>query len=129
MKITAVEYKEAFGKLAVTMETQDGKKHIERFQLLDKDGAPNTGAYNAFSFFAKTALNDMSLSEIDHEDLVGCYLDCLFEHETVDNKNKPGQTVTFARIVEKSPSAGWDEDDEEEDEKPNGTFDLKKLLG
>ena len=33
-KITAVKYKEEFGKLEVTMQTQGGSKHIERFSLL-----------------------------------------------------------------------------------------------
>lgn len=57
-KITAVNYKEAFGKLEITMQTQSGAKHIERFSLLKTDGSPNEGALNAFSYFAKTALND-----------------------------------------------------------------------
>lgn len=33
-KITGVSYKEAFGKLEITMQTQSGAKHIERFSLL-----------------------------------------------------------------------------------------------
>ena len=49
-KIVEVEYKEQYGKLAITMQTAKGKKHIERFQLTDKDGHPNDGAMAAFSF-------------------------------------------------------------------------------
>lgn len=52
-KITGVSYKEAFGKLEITMQTQSGAKHIERFSLLKTDGSPNEGALNAFSYFAK----------------------------------------------------------------------------
>ena len=48
-KITGVSYKEAFGKLEVTMQTQSGAKHIERFSLLKADGSPNEGALNAFT--------------------------------------------------------------------------------
>lgn len=40
-KITDVKYKEEFGKLEVTMQTQGGSKHIERFSLL-KPMAPPT---------------------------------------------------------------------------------------
>ena len=83
-KITGVSYKEAFGKLEVTMQTQSGAKHIERFSLLKADGSTNEGALNAFSYFAKTALQDFELSEIDHEDLVGHFIECDIEHDVQD---------------------------------------------
>ena len=70
-QITEVNYKEDFGKLEVTMQTATGQKHTERFSLLTKGGEPNNGALAAFSYFAKVALNDFSLKEIDHNDLVG----------------------------------------------------------
>lgn len=107
-QITAVNYKEAFGKMEVTMQTQGGSKHIERFSLLKANGEPNEGALNAFSYFAKTALNDFSLTEIDHEDLLGCFIECDIEHDTQPNKNKPDQTITFARLADKRPSDGWE---------------------
>lgn len=108
-KITGVSYKEAFGKLEVTMQTQSGAKHIERFSLLKADGSPNEGALNAFSYFAKTALQDFELTEIDHEDLVSHFIECDIEHDVQPNKNKPDKTITFARLADKRPSDGWDE--------------------
>ena len=102
-KITGVSYKEAFGKLEVTMQTQSGAKHIERFSLLKADGSANEGALNAFSYFAKTALQDFELSEIDHEDLVGHFIECDIEHDVQPNKNKPDKTITFARLADKRP--------------------------
>ena len=105
-KITGVSYKEAFGKLEVTMQTQSGAKHIERFSLLKADGSANEGALNAFSYFAKTAFE---LSEIDHEDLVGHFIECDIEHDVQPNKNKPDKTITFARLADKRPSDGWDD--------------------
>lgn len=140
-KITAVNYKEAFGKLEITMQTQSGAKHIERFSLLKTDGSPNEGALNAFSYFAKTALNDFSLTEIDHEDLVGCFIECDVEHDVQPNKNKPDKTVTFARLADKRSSEGWDEGEAPSPtpaSKPAPTasqtakkpsFDLNALLG
>lgn len=107
-QITAVNYKEAFGKMEVTMQTQGGSKHIERFSLLKANGEPNEGALNAFSYFAKTALNDFSLTEIDHEDLLGCFIECDIEHDVQPNKNKPDTTITFARLADKRPSDGWE---------------------
>ena len=128
--ITAVNYKEAFGKMEVTMQTQGGSKHTERFSLLKSDGSPNEGALNAFSFFAKTAMNDFSLTEIDHEDLVGCYIECDVEHDVQENKNKPGKTVTFARLADKRPSGGWDiEMPKPASKTTKPAMDLASLLG
>lgn len=107
-QITEVVNKEDFGKLEITMMTQEGEKHIERFSLLSSNGTPNQGAYNAFSYFAKTAMNDFTLTEIDPEDLVGHFIECDVEHEEVESRNKPGKTNTFARLTDKRPSEGWD---------------------
>lgn len=122
-KITDVVYKEAYGKLEVHMINQDGQKHIERFSLLKANGTPNEGAYNAFSYFARTALDDTSLTEIDHEDLIGRFVECDVEHDVLPNKNDPTKTVTFARLSDKRPSEGW------VDTTPTpGKVDLKSLL-
>ena len=107
-KITDVKYKEDFGKLEVTMQTQSGAKHIERFSLLKSDGSPNEGAYNALSYFAKTALQNYDLSEIDHTDLIGHFIECDVEHDVQPNKNKPDKTVTFVRLADKRFSDGWE---------------------
>ena len=108
-QIVAVNYKEEFGKMEITLQTQSGQKHIERFSLLRSDGSPNEGALNALSYFAKTALDDFSLTEIDHTDLVGRFVECDVEHEVQENKNKPGKTVTFARLTDKRPASGWED--------------------
>ena len=107
-KVTAVNYKEDFGKMEVSMQTQDGQKHIERFTLLKANGEPNEGALNAFSYFARTVLNNFSLSEIDHTDLIGHFVECDVEHDVQPNKNNPDKTVTFVRLTEKRPSDGWE---------------------
>ena len=98
-QITDVKYKEDFGKLEIYMQTQNGSKHIERFSLLKSDGSPNEGAYNAFSYF--------DLTEIDHTDLIGHFIECDVEHDVQENKKKPGQSITFVRLADKRPSEGW----------------------
>ena len=62
-QITDVVYKEEFGKLEVKMKTAKGQSHTERFNLMKSDGSVNEGAINAFSYFARTALNDYTLTE------------------------------------------------------------------
>lgn len=131
-KITKSTYDEDFGKLEIEMVIASGQKHIERFSLIRNDGEINEGALNAFSYFAKTALNNFNLDEIDHEDLVGCYIKATVEHEKVPSKNDPAKTVTFLRLTNQSPASGFEK--EEEREKSNesdtsGGIDLDDLLG
>jgi len=135
-KITEVKYKEGFGKMEVHMETQDGLKHVERFSLLSSNGDTNQGALNAFSYFAKTALNDFTLKEIDHEDLVGHFIECDVEHDVQPSNKDPKKTVTFVRLVDKRVSDGWEETPapapkkaEVKSEGGKPKVDLKALLG
>lgn len=107
-QITGVKYKEDFGKMEITMQTVTGQKHVERFSLLNKDGEPNQGGLNAFSYFAKVALNDFSLTEIDHEDLVGHFIRCEVDHEEVESNRTPGKMLNFVRLGDKEPADGFD---------------------
>lgn len=124
-KVTAVKYKEDFGKLEVVMETKDGLKHTERFSLLSTDGSINQAALNAFSYFAKTLLNDFTLTEIDHEDLVGHFIEGEIEHQVVPSNRDPNKTVTFVHMGDKRPSTGWGD---EEEVKPEPTAKKKVNL-
>ena len=131
-KITKSTYDEDFGKLEIEMVIASGQKHIERYSLIRNDGEINEGALNAFSYFAKTALNNFNLDEIDHNDLVGCYIKATVEHEKLPSKNDPAKTVTFLRLTNQSPASGFEK--EEEREKSNesdtsGGIDLDDLLG
>lgn len=107
-QITKVNYKEDFGKMEVTMQIATGATHVERFSLLNKDGEPNQGGLNAFSYFAKTALNDFSLQEIDEQDLVGCFIRCEVDHEEVESNKTPGKYLKFVRLGDKEPADGFD---------------------
>ena len=108
-QIVKVNYKEDFGKMEITMQTVTGQKHVERFSLLNKDGEPNEGGLNAFSYFAKVALNDFSLTEIDHEDLVGHFIRCEVDHEEVESNRTPGKMLKFVRLGDKEAADGFDE--------------------
>lgn len=144
-KITRVNYKEDFGKMEITMQIASGQKHVERFSLLNKDGEPNQGGLNAFSYFAKVALNDFNLTEIDHEDLVGRFIRCEVDHEEVESNRNPGKMLKFVRLGDKESADGFDEEPaapapakkEKAAEKPATTaksggkkpFDLNSILG
>lgn len=108
-QVVKVNYKEDFGKMEVTLQLATGQKHVERFSLLNKDGEPNEGGLNAFSYFAKTCLNDFSLTEIDHEDLVGHFIRCEVDHEEVESNRTPGKMLKFVRLGDKEPADGFDE--------------------
>lgn len=107
-RIYDVKYDENFGKMEVMMVTAEGMKHTERFSLMDANGEPNEGALNAFSYFAKTALNDFALEEIDHADLVGHYIRAEVVHTPTPSKKDPTKTVTFANLGDKFPADGFD---------------------
>lgn len=108
-KITGVNYKEDFGKMEISMQLANGQKHTERFSLLNKDGEPNQGGLNAFSYFAKMAMGDPTLTEIDHEDLIGHFIRCEVTHEEVESNKNPGKMLKFARLGDKEPADGFDE--------------------
>ena len=106
-KIVGVEYKEDFGKMKVQLQTKSGSKHTEQFTLLDKNGEVNDGALKAFSYFAKTALNNYELDEIDEQDLVGCYITATVKHEEFESNKTPGRMLKSVRLNDYAVAAGF----------------------
>lgn len=136
-KITEVNWDEDFGKLELTLETANGYKHIERFTLLDQNGEVNEKANNAYSFFARTALNNPSLDEIEHTDLVGCYIAAVVTHDVKPSTKDPAKTVTFVKLGDKKPASGFGatttsapaEKTETKTTKKSNKVNLDELLG
>lgn len=106
-KITGVEYKEDFGKMKVEMQTKSGQKHNETFSLQTKDGEVNEGALKAFSYFAKTALNNFQLDEIDETDIIGCYIQATVTHEEFESNKEPGKMLKSARLNDYTVALGF----------------------
>lgn len=130
-KIVESNYKEDFGKLEIVMKTANGQKHIERFSFGGGKFPINQGAMNAFSYFARVAMNDYSMETVDPSELVGKYLRCKVEHDVKPHRDDPNKTVTFIRLTEKLAADGYEET-EKVAEKPatNSTkVDLDALLG
>lgn len=128
-KIVGVEYKEDFGKMSVEMQTKGGQKHTERFSLIKNNGEVNEGALKAFSFFAKTALNNFSLDEIDETDLIGCYITATVKHESYeydkDGETKKGKS---ARLNDYAVAVGFGSGKAEATEDTNSDVDLDDFL-
>lgn len=107
-RIYNVTYDEEFGKLTVFMVNAQGITHKENFSLKDKNDQPNERAYNAFSYFAKTALNDFTVEDIDHTDIINCYIRAEVIHTKLPSNKDPNKTVTFANLGDESPADGFD---------------------
>lgn len=107
-KIVAVDYDEKFGKMEIQLVTKAGQKQTERFMLLDNSGEVNQGGVNAFSYFARVAMNDFQIDSIDPDDLVGHFIHGKIEHVKGNKPNpKNGKYATFANITDKEPSVGF----------------------
>ena len=127
LKITKSEYDEDFGKAIFTLTNAKGQTCQERFSLLNQDNTPNEKALGAFSFFAKTAMNNFDLEDVDPEELVGHYIRAEVVHNKVESKKEPGKMMTFVNLGEKSPADGFDGVAAEPAKAPS--LDLSALLG
>ena len=107
-RIYDVTYDEVWGKLEVKLVNAQGMTHTERFMLKDQNDEPNEKALAAFSYFAKTALNDFGIEAIDHRDLIDHYIRAEVVHTKLPSKKDPTKMVTFANFGEKSPADGFD---------------------
>lgn len=100
---------EDFGKLTVELQNSKGQKHFENFALTKGNGELNEGALKAWSYFAKTCLNNFQLDEIDTQDIVGCYIQATVKHEkyTRTKGEKAGQEATAVRLNDYATAVGF----------------------
>lgn len=107
-RIYDATYDEDFGRIEVKLVNAQGMTHIERFSIKDKNDEFNEKALNAFSYFAKTVMNDYGLEDIDPEELIDHYICAEVVHTTLPSRNDPTKNVTFANLGDKSPADGFD---------------------
>ena len=107
-RIYKVEYNQDFGKLNISLVNAQGITHVERFSLINVSGEPNERAYNAFSYFAKTALKDPSRTAIDPNELVNHYIKAKVVHTILPSTKEQGKTMTFANLSDKWAADGFD---------------------
>lgn len=107
-RIYDATYDEEFGKITVKMVNAQGATHTERFSIKNNDDTFNEGTMNAFSYFAKTAMNDFTLEDIDPEELIGHYIEAEVTHTQLPSNKDPNKMVTFANLGDKAPADGFD---------------------
>lgn len=108
MEVNEEKY-EDFGKLEVKLQTVKGKTHIERFSLKKSNGELNEGALKAWSYFARTCLNNFDADEIDTQDIVGCYITATVKHETYTRTKgeKAGTEATTVRLTDYTTASSF----------------------
>ena len=107
-RIYDATYDEDFGRIEVKLVTAQGATHTERFSIKDANDEYNEKALNAFSYFAKTAMNDYGLEDVDPEELIDHYIRAEVVHTKLPSTKDPTKTVTFANLGDKSPADGFD---------------------
>ena len=105
LRIYDVDYNEQFGKLTVFLCNAQAETTRTVFQFKAANGAVNSGAANAFSYFAKTAMDDFEMLDVDPVDLIGHYIKCDVEHSEYNGKTYAniGREKEVAYEFEESP--------------------------
>ena len=127
LKIIEAQYDEDFGKAIFTLANSKGATCREQFSLLKPDNTPNEKALNAFSFFAKTAMNNFDMEDVDPVELVGHYIRAEVIHNKVPSNQDPTKMKTFVNLGEKVPADGFEDAPATPAAKPAG-LDLVALL-
>lgn len=126
-RIDDVSYDETWGKLEIKMSTSKGLKHTERYMLKDNNDEPNEKALNAFSYFAKTAMNNFEMEDVDPMDMIGHYIQAEVTHDVVPSTRNPNKTMTFVHLGDKAPADGFE--DAPETAQTEDNYDVDSLLG
>ena len=107
-RIYDASYDEEFGKIEIKLVTAAGMTHTERFSIKDKNDELNEKALNAFSYFAKTAMNDFELEDVDPVELIDHFICAEVVHTKLPSNKDPNKTVAFANLGDKSPAEYFD---------------------
>lgn len=107
-KVVEVNYNKDFGKMEIKLVTADGLKQTERFTLLDQNGEYIEKAIDAFSFFARTVMQNANMEEIEEQELVGKFINAEVVHTKQPNRNDPTKTVTFVNLKNYEMASGFE---------------------
>ena len=107
-RIYDATYDEEFGKIEIKLVNAAGMTQTERFSIKDKNDELNEKALNAFSYFAKTAMNDYSLEDVDPSELIDHFICAEVVHTKLPSNKDPNKTVAFANLGDKSPAEYFD---------------------
>lgn len=121
---------EDFGKISVKLQTASGQTHNENFSLTKANGELNEGGLKAWSYFARTCLNNFNAEEIDTQDIVGCYIQATVKHETYTRTkgNHAGEDGTAVRLNDYTVATGFGGTSKAEDPVGDEDDDLDDFL-
>lgn len=116
---------EDFGKLSVKLQTAKGETHTENFTIVKATGELNEGALKAWSYFARTCLNNYQADEIDTQDIVGCYIKATVKHEKYirTQGDHKGEEATAVRLNDYATATGFGTQAQTETESPADSED------
>lgn len=106
--VYGAKYDDDFGKLEVDLVNAQGMTMKQKYNIKNTDDEYNEKALNAFSYFAKTVMNDYSMEDIDPKQLIGHYVEATVTHTEAQSTKDPSKTVTFANLGDISPADGFD---------------------
>lgn len=107
-RIYEVNHDVNFGKIEIKLINAKGQTMTERFTLMQQGGEYNERALSAFSYFAKTAMNDFDMEDVEPKDLVNHYVRAEVVHNEKQSNKDPNKTVTFANLGDKYPADKFD---------------------
>ena len=108
-RVYGASYDEEFGKIEIKLVNAAGMTHTERFSIKNNNDEINEKALNAFSYFAKTVMNNYELEDIDPEELVDHFICAEVVHTKAPSTKDPTKTVTFVNLSgNKSPADYFD---------------------
>ena len=119
---------EDFGKITVKLQTAKGQSHSEQFSLL-KNGEVNEGALKAWSYFARTCLNNFNAEEIDTQDIVGCFITATVKHEkfTRTKGENAGSEGTSVRLNDYTVATAFNSTEADVEDDADDLDDLDDL--
>ena len=105
LRIYGVDYNEKFGNLTLYLVNAKAQTMRETFRFKGKDGKPNEGAMNAFSYFAKTAMDDFEMEDVDPMDLIDHYIQVEVIHQDSNGRTYAnlGRDKAVAYEFDESP--------------------------
>lgn len=109
-RIYDATYDEDFGIIKIKMVNAQGMTYTEKFHIKNDNDEYNEKALNAFSYFAKTAMNDFTMEDVDPEELIDHYILAEVVHTKVQSTKNSDKTVTFVNLGNKEPAEGFDTD-------------------
>lgn len=107
-RIYDASYDEDFGKIKIKLVNAAGMTHTEQFSIKDGNDEPNEKALGAFSYFAKTAMADYSLEDVDPSELIDHFICAEVVHTKLPFNKDPNKTVTFVNLRNQSPAEYFD---------------------